>query len=79
MELVDAHLNTLLKRAIAIIEADRKLAEKLAEQLVSERILSDDDIASALDASVPSQRPKRRSHNPGRRESPGDGVVTRPA
>jgi ATP-dependent Zn protease len=57
MELVDAHLNTLLKRAVAIIEADRKLAEKLAEQLVSERILSGDDIASALDGSVPSRRP----------------------
>jgi hypothetical protein len=50
MELVDAQLKTLLKRAIAIIEDDRELASKLADQLIAERILSGLDIATALGA-----------------------------
>ena len=51
MELVDAQLKTLLRRAIAIIEDDRKLASKLADQLIVERILSGLYIATALGAS----------------------------
>ncbi|MEO8756972.1 MAG: hypothetical protein ABI398_04365, partial [Devosia sp.] len=63
MTLVEAQLTRLLKRSIAIVEADRKLAIKLAERLIEERILSGVDIASALDAGL--QEPKRRARTTG--------------
>jgi ATP-dependent Zn protease len=61
VELVDAQLNVLLKRAIAIVEGDRKLAIKLADRLIRERILSGADIAGALDVGpFPLAEPTRR-------------------
>ena len=80
MELVDAQLKTLLKRAIAIVEAERQLAIKLAERLIVERILSGADVSSALEAgTVPSQPTKRRSRTTGReRVSRASPVARKP-
>jgi ATP-dependent Zn protease len=78
---VEAQLARLLKRAMSIIEADRKLAIELAERLISERILSEADITNALGAHpVPSHPPKPRSRAAGsKRESPHDPGASRPA
>jgi ATP-dependent Zn protease len=69
MAAVDAQLNTLLRRAIGIVEADSRLAGKLAERLIAERILSGADIAGALAAGPAlSELPKRRSRAMGRKQ-----------
>jgi hypothetical protein len=69
MAAVDAQLNTLLRRAIGIVEADSQLAGKLAERLIAERILSGADIAGALAAGPAlSELPKRRSRAMGRKQ-----------
>lgn len=49
MTIIEAELTRLLKRAIAIVEADSQLAIKLAERFIEERILNGDDIVSTLD------------------------------
>lgn len=80
MTIVEAQLTRLLKRAIAIIEADRQFAIKLAEQLIEERILSGADIAGTLDAGTATARslsPRRRTRATVRKQAPADLVVSR--
>lgn len=47
-QMVDAHLRRLLQRAISIVEADRDLAQLLAERLASEKMLSGREVETAL-------------------------------
>jgi ATP-dependent Zn protease len=56
---VEVQLARLMKRAIAIVEADRVVAVKLAKRLVAERILSGADVKSALATA----RPSRKQHS----------------
>jgi len=56
---VNAELRRLLKRAIDIVEADRELVLYLADRLIEEKVLSGDDILSALGAQ--STRPVPRN------------------
>ena len=78
MALVDAQLARLLKRAIALVEADRQLAIKLAERLIEQRILSGVDIASALDAGPETpQEPKRRMRATGGKHAVRRNAVAR--
>jgi hypothetical protein len=55
---VEVQLARLMKRATAIVEADRVVALKLAKRLVTERILSGADITAALATA----RQSRRQH-----------------
>ncbi|WP_395822258.1 AAA family ATPase [Devosia sp.] len=73
--IIEAQLNRLLKRAIAIIETDRQIAIKLAERLIEERILSGVDIASALDAGLETPQESMRQV----RATGGKQVVRPPA
>lgn len=64
---VEVQLARLMKRAIAIVEADRVVALKLAKRLVADRILSGTDIKAALaTTSQPTRRhrPKDASSKP---------------
>ena len=56
---VEVQLARLMKRAIAIVEADRVVAVKLAKRLVAERVLSGADVKSALATA----RPSRKQHS----------------
>jgi hypothetical protein len=57
MRAIDVELHQLLERAVAIVEADRMAALKLASRLVEERILISTDIARGLGNRPP--RPAR--------------------
>jgi len=54
---VEAQLARLMKRAIAIVDADRAIALKLAKRLVAERMLTGADVEAAL-ANAPPTKPK---------------------
>lgn len=45
---VNAELRRLLKRAMAIVEADRDLVLQLADRLIAERVLSGEDMAGTV-------------------------------
>ena len=78
MMTVEAQLTRLLKRAIAIVEADRQLAIELAERLIEERILRGVDIARALEAGPRTpQEPKPRVRATGGRQALRPNAVAR--
>lgn len=56
---VEARLDQLLKRALAIIDTDRMLALALADRLLTERILLAEDVARGL-STAPAPEPTRR-------------------
>jgi ATP-dependent Zn protease len=62
-DLVEEQLGRLLKRAVAILEADRALALSLADRLIAERILSGAEVAHAL-SQVPARGLKARIEVP---------------
>ncbi|KFL29558.1 hypothetical protein JP75_20185, partial [Devosia riboflavina] len=56
---VNAELRRQLKRAIAVVEADRDSLLELAERLIEEKVLSGDDVTRALDERPVQPDPKR--------------------
>ena len=55
---IEAQLGQLLKRAIAIIDNDRALALVLADRLITDRMLSGDDVARVLSTPASQRRPQ---------------------
>lgn len=74
---VNAQLRRQLKRAVAVVEADRDILLELAERLIEEKVLSGGDVTKALDARPVQQLPKRvrsRKVQPVPVSNSGEGV-----